>query len=116
MRDRPLAAKDPSLDDYVPVNINTWETSSITIPLLEHHLSDCFDGQLRLDGFGLEAQACYLLSQALDWRRQGIASCNVRAIAAPLQNFLSHLMDPLTGTWGTFCGATSMTIWLVAGY
>lgn len=110
MRDRPLASKHPSQDDYVPVNVGAWESSSTKTPLLKQRLSDRCDGQLYLDSFECEAKACYLLSQALDWRRQGGDSSHVRAVAAPLEDFLSHLMDPSNGTRGAFCSATSMTI------
>jgi hypothetical protein len=110
MRDRPLASQHPNLDDYVPVNVGVWESSPSTTPLLKRRLSDCYSGQLSPDSFESEAKACYLLSQTLDWRRRGGVSSHVRAVAAPLEDFLSHLMDPSTGKRGTFCGATSMTI------
>ena len=114
MRDRPLASKHPSLDDYVPVNVGAWESSSSTTPLLTRRLSDLCSGQLSPDSFEHEAKACYLLSQTLDWRRQEEASSHVRAVAAPLEDFLSHLMDPSSGKRGAFCGATSMAImWVI---
>ena len=111
--DLPLASKHPGLDDFEPVNIDAWENSFYTKPLFERRLSDRCSGPLSPDSFGCEAYACYLLSQTLDRRRQGDASSHVRAAAAPLEDFLSRLMDPSTrnlGKMGTFCGATSMTI------
>ena len=110
MRDRPLASKRPSLDDYVPINISEWESSSTIIHLLKRRLSDRHSGKLSSDSFEREANACYLLSKTLDWRRQGEDSSRVQAVAAPLQDFLGLLMDPSAGTKGTFCGATSMAI------
>lgn len=108
IRDRPLASQHPSLDDYVPINVAVWESSS-TMPL-ERRLSDRCNGHLSSGSFEREAKACYFLSQTLDWRRQGEASSDVRTVLAPLQDFLCHLMDPSTGTQGTFCGAASMAI------
>jgi hypothetical protein len=35
MRDRPLASKHPSLDDYVPANVGAWESSYNTTPLFK---------------------------------------------------------------------------------
>ncbi|KIM99120.1 hypothetical protein OIDMADRAFT_146754 [Oidiodendron maius Zn] len=110
MRNRPLASKHPSPDDYVPVNIGVWESYCSPMPLLKRRLSDRSSGQLSPDSFEREAKACYLLSQTLDWRRRGEATPHVRVIATTLEEFLSHLMDPSTGTRGTFCSAMSMTI------
>jgi hypothetical protein len=110
MRDRPLASKHPSLNDYVPVNVEAWESSSCTTPLLKHRLSDRCSMHLSPDSFEREAKACYLLSQTLDWCCRGEGSSHVRLVTAPLEDYLRHLMDPSTGTRGTFCGATSMTI------
>ena len=110
MRNHPLASKHPSPDDYVPVNIGVWESYCSPMPLIKRRLSNSCSGQLSPDSFEREAKACYLLSQTLDWRRRGEAISYVRVIAAPLEEFLSHLMDPSTGTTGTFCSATSMTI------
>ena len=110
MHDRPLASKHPSLDAYIPINISIWEYSSHIIHLLKRRLSDGYNGKLSPDSFEREAKACYLLSKTIDWRCQGEDSSHVQAIAAPLQDFLSHLMDPSTGTKGTFCSATSMAI------
>jgi hypothetical protein len=110
MHDRPLACKPPAPDDYVPVNIDAWESSSGTIPLLEQRLSDGENGMLSCYSFSREAQACYLLSKTLDVTRRGMRSCDIHPITASLQDFLMRLMDPAVGTWGTFCGATSMTI------
>ncbi|KIN03309.1 hypothetical protein OIDMADRAFT_26023 [Oidiodendron maius Zn] len=110
MRDRPIASRHPNLDDYTPVNVSAWESSSVITPLLKRRLSDRSSGQLSPDSFEREAKACYHLSQILDWRSQGVVSTHVRTIAAPIEDFLSRLMDPSTGTRGTFCGATSMAI------
>ena len=110
MCDRPLASKHPSLDNYIPINISKWESSSTLIYLLKRRLSDRYSGKLSPDSFEREANACYLLSKTLDWRRQGEDSSYIRAVAAPLQDFLSHLMDPASGTKGTFCSATSIAI------
>lgn len=110
MRDRPIASRHPNLDDYTPVNVSAWESSSVTMPLLKRRLSYRGSGQLSPDSFEREAKACYHLSQILNWRSQGAAPTHVRTIAAPIEDFLSRLMDPSTGTRGTFCGATSMAI------
>jgi hypothetical protein len=110
MRDRPLASQHPTLNDYLPVDVNAWESSPNTVSLLGPRLDDGSMGLLGLDTFGREAQACYLLSQTLELRHQRIDTRNVQTIATSLQRFLNLLMDPATGTWGTFCGATSLTI------
>ena len=36
IHDRPLASNHPSLNDYVPVNVEAWESLSYTTPLLKH--------------------------------------------------------------------------------
>ena len=110
MCDRPLASKHPSLDDYIPINISKWESSSTIIHLLKRRLSDRCSRKLSPDSFEREANACYLLSKTLDWRCQGEDSSCIQAVAAPLQDFLSHLMDPVSGTKGTFYSATSIAI------
>jgi hypothetical protein len=110
MRDRPLASDPPGPDDYMPVNIDAWELCPGTVPLFKQRLSDGETGPLSSYSFGREAQACYLLSQTLAVTRLGMRSCDIYPITARLQYFLKRLMDPETGTWGTFCGATSMTI------
>ena len=113
MRHQPLASRNPSLDDYEPVNIDAWEKSSYAIPLLERHISDYRSGQLSPDSFGREAQVCYILNQKIDVKRKGNSSSPMQTIAASLKDFLSRLMDPSArtlGKLGTFCSATSMTI------
>jgi len=109
MRNVPLATKHPNLNDYMPVNIDAWESSPGSIPLFGRRISDGESGPLSRYSFSHEAQACYLLSKSLDDTRLAARS-EIHSITASLQDFLKRLMDPATGTWGTFCGATSMTI------
>jgi hypothetical protein len=110
MHDRPLATKGPGRKDYMPVNIDAWELSPSTVPLLERQICDCESGPLSGYSFSREAQACYLLGETLNVARMAPGISDLNMIRASLQDFLRRLMDPATGTWGTFCGATSMTI------
>jgi hypothetical protein len=111
MHGHPLASQNPTGDDYVPLDINAWDYSPSTTALLKRRLDDEGDlAPLSLDPLGREAQACYLFSQALELKGQSIDTMHIRTVTANLQAFLKHLMDPASGTWGTFCGATSMTI------
>lgn len=63
MRDRPLATRAPRLNDYMPVNIDAWESSPSTVPLLERRICDNNSGPLSGYSFSREAQACYLLGE-----------------------------------------------------
>lgn len=110
MHDRPLATKGPGLNDYMPVNIDIWESSPSTVPLLERRVGDGKSGPLSEYSFSREAQACYLLGETLNIALTAPGTSELHMITASLQDFLKRLMDPATGTWGTFCGATSMTI------
>lgn len=110
MRDRPLATQHPNLNDYMPVNLDAWESSPNTVPLVEGQIFNCGSGPLSRFSFTREAQACYLLGQTMTVSRTESTLSDLHSATMDLQNFLKRLMDPATGTWGTFCGATSMTI------
>ncbi|KFX90886.1 hypothetical protein V490_06225 [Pseudogymnoascus sp. VKM F-3557] len=110
MRDRPLATRAPRLNDYMPVNIDAWESSPSTVPLLERRICDNNSGPLSGYSFSREAQACYLLGETLNIALTAPETSELQMITVKLQDFLSRLMSPTSGTWGTFCGATSMTI------
>jgi len=96
-----LGLQHPTLNDYLPVNIDAWESAASARSAfwgdgcLMVALGNCvliaLAGKLKL---------AFLLSQVLELRPSGNRRYPCSPVAANLQDFLKRLMDPATGTWG----------------
>ena len=114
MRGRPLTTRYTRDDDYLPLESNDLDetTADILEPTFRYFIS-----ATSLPGvgtFGREAQAAYLLDKVLQRVEVEVLDettwWELYHLDRELQALLSTIMEQVSGRWGIYCGATSMTI------
>jgi hypothetical protein len=111
----PLAVEDPSPFDELPSEEDQWSTSNEQTLTLKTCLDVATWSKLSVGNFGREAQAFCLYNRVVKvvnnltlaaLERENV----VQVLDGDIQKFLGLLMDQSSGAWGTFCGATSLTL------
>jgi hypothetical protein len=111
----PLAVEDPNPFDELPSEVDDWSASSGQILTLGNSLNAATESTLSVGSFGREAQACCLFNRVMKvlnnhsmvtLERESV----IQALDRDIRKFLGLLMDESSGSWGTFCGSTAMTL------
>jgi hypothetical protein len=111
MSGRPLATRNISDDDYLPLESDDLDELTVysVQPAFRYFVS-----ATSLPGvgpFGREAQAVYILDKVRMVLEVGLVNEHtLRPLGLEAQNLLSIVMEQVSGKWGIYCGATQFLI------